>query len=386
MYKIRKIQFFKHPILGDLSLNFCDNDGRAVDTIIFAGENGTGKSTLLNELYNIASYNVKNPCKLEIEINGEIVNLDYFFQVNTLDNSKYIHVADGRGLNSYSNSEQFKQKYSFNGIYSDVDINFKANELSTVTSLNLDTVNASRKSTNDFPTEIKQLLIDIQALDDSDIARIVRENPNVSYNDVCVEERMRRFTAAFNKMFENLSYSNIINVNNHKSIIFHKFNKSVDIDNLSSGEKQIVYRGCFLLKDINAITGTFVFIDEPEISLHPIWQKKIMNFYKDIYTNDNGIQTSQIFAVTHSPFIVHNEYRKNDKVIVLSCNNNGDIIVKDKPEYFKCNSVEIVEDAFNVNNFISDDLIVYLAGRTDEQYFNKATEVFEYNIPFKLAI
>ena len=108
-----------------------------------------------------------------------------------------------------------------------------------------------------------------------------------------------------------------------------------------------------------------------------------MNFYKDIYTNDNGIQTSQIFAVTHSPFVVHNEYRKNDKVIVLSCNNNGDIIVKDKPEYFKCNSVEIVEDAFNVNNYISNDLIVYLAGRTDEKYFNKAIEVFEYDIPFK---
>ena len=39
MYKIKKITFIEHPILKNLSLNFCDANGDAVDTIIFAGEN-----------------------------------------------------------------------------------------------------------------------------------------------------------------------------------------------------------------------------------------------------------------------------------------------------------------------------------------------------------
>ena len=31
---------------------------------------------------------------------------------------------------------------------------------------------------------------------------------------------------------------------------------------------------------------------------------KIMDYYKRIFTDKNGNQTSQIFAVTHSPFAV----------------------------------------------------------------------------------
>lgn len=48
MYKIRKIVFHEHPVLKNLSLNFCDSEGKCIDTIIFAGENGTGKSTIIN--------------------------------------------------------------------------------------------------------------------------------------------------------------------------------------------------------------------------------------------------------------------------------------------------------------------------------------------------
>ena len=50
MFKIRKIKFKNHPVLKNLELNFCDSNGKAMDTIIIAGENGTGKSTILNEL------------------------------------------------------------------------------------------------------------------------------------------------------------------------------------------------------------------------------------------------------------------------------------------------------------------------------------------------
>ena len=53
MYKIRKIVFHEHPVLKNLSLNFCDSEGKCIDTIIFAGENGTGKSTIINSIYTL---------------------------------------------------------------------------------------------------------------------------------------------------------------------------------------------------------------------------------------------------------------------------------------------------------------------------------------------
>lgn len=193
---------------------------------------------------------------------------------------------------------------------------------------------------------------------------------------------MPRFTSAFNQMFEGLTYSHIENVNGKKSIVFKKNTECIPITNLSSGEKQVIYRGSFLLKDVNATNGAFVFIDEPEISLHPNWQKKVMDYYKGIFSN-NGEQTSQIFAVTHSPFIIHNDTRRNGKVIILSRDDKGNIFVKDKPEYFKCNSIEVVQDAFQIDIPIGEQPIVYLEGRTDEKYFQKALEVFDYHVNFK---
>jgi hypothetical protein len=239
-----------------------------------------------------------------------------------------------------------------------------------------------KRSDSNLPTKINQLLVDIQALDDAEIAKKLRENPTMAYSNIDVDERMNRFKNAFSKIFDNLEYSGIDNRNGEKVVLFKKNDELIPIGSLSSGEKQIVYRGCFLLRDINALSGAFVFIDEPEISLHPLWQIKIMDYYRNIFSNNAGLQTSQMFVVTHSPFIIHNENRKNDKVIILARNNDGQIIVRNQPEFYKCSSVELVKEAFNIDFYKEGQQTVYLEGRTDEKYFNKALEVFDYTVPF----
>ena len=377
MYKIRKIKFAGHPILGDLELDFRGQDGNAVDTVIFAGENGTGKSTILDALYKIALHEADSPMLVEFEADGRSFTLDYAFK------GSLMRVREHFGDEHFIMSSVFRSKYLFSAVFSDVDINFHAKDISSVTSLTLDSAKVSRRSSSDLPTKIKQLLIDVQDLDDAELARAVRANPTTVPSSLSVNDRMPRFTKAFNRMFSDLSYSYVKNEGNHKAIVFKKCGHEVSVDALSSGEKQIVYRGCFLLKDVNATNGAFVFIDEPEISLHPNWQMKIMNYYKSIFTDENGAQTSQIFAVTHSPFVIHNENRRNDKVIVLARDTSGNIIVKDKPEYFKCNSVEVVHDAFCLKSFSGEHPTVYLEGRTDEMYFNRAVEVFGFAVPFR---
>lgn len=374
MYKIRKIIFKNHPILKNLSLNFCGRNGRAVDTVILAGENGNGKSTIINELFGNISKQKVNSMTVEFETEKEIFRVEY---QKLSENSYRTDAYDDKG-----NKTDFKMD-ELCAIFSDVDINFHSNQLSTVTSLSLDEKKSSRRSSSDLPTQINQLLIDIQALDDADIAYAVRKNPGTIVKDLNIEERMPRFTAAFNNVFDNLVYNRIENRGGHKVIVFQKNGIDVSISDLSSGEKQIVYRGCFLLRDVNALNGAFVFLDEPEISLHPNWQMKIMDYYKSIFTDKCGCQTSQIFAVTHSPFIIHNENRKNDKVIVLTRDGNGDIVVKDKPDYYKCTSLDSIKDAFAIHEFYRDRSMVYLEGRTDEKYFNKALEVYQYNVPFQ---
>ena len=47
---IKKIKWNNHPILGNLELDFTKTDGGIYNTVIFAGENGAGKTTILDSL------------------------------------------------------------------------------------------------------------------------------------------------------------------------------------------------------------------------------------------------------------------------------------------------------------------------------------------------
>ena len=47
---IREIKWKNHPILGNLTLDFTKTDGTPYSTIVIAGENGTGKTTILETL------------------------------------------------------------------------------------------------------------------------------------------------------------------------------------------------------------------------------------------------------------------------------------------------------------------------------------------------
>ena len=58
---------------------------------------------------------------------------------------------------------------------------------------------------------------------------------------------------------------------NEKKIIFEKHGKSIPVDSLSTGEKQIVFRGTQLLGNMNSIKDGVVLVDEPELSMHPRW-------------------------------------------------------------------------------------------------------------------
>ena len=272
MPKIKSVHIEGHPALGNLDLDFCGPDGRAVDTVILAGENGVGKSTVMGLLYGLISGNEQRPfgtATVELEEGEGTTGLRYVLEQGGYSRMLYV-TQRSTGRRDWVGSDDFKASHPMAAIYSDVDINFQARNLTSVTSLTLDSEKVSRRSSGDLPTEINQLLIDVQAIDDAELAKVVRDNPGLRGEELNVVERMPRFTKAFEMMFDDLRYDRIENRDGHKEIVFRKCGKEVSIDALSSGEKQVVYRGCFLLKDANATKGAFVFIDEPEISLHPL--------------------------------------------------------------------------------------------------------------------
>ncbi len=78
--------------------------------------------------------------------------------------------------------------------------------------------------------------------------------------------------------------------------------REIELQNLSSGEKQIV--SLFSHLYLSGGKKYFVLIDEPELSLSVEWQRK---FVSDIRRAEF---CSGLVAVTHSPFIYDNELRK----------------------------------------------------------------------------
>lgn len=76
--------------------------------------------------------------------------------------------------------------------------------------------------------------------------------------------------------------------------VIHSKEKSISLESLSSGEKQLLY---MLLEILNTSNET-ILIDEPELSLHVDWQRQLVESMTEI--NDN----CQILLATHSPELI----------------------------------------------------------------------------------
>jgi predicted ATPase len=416
--KIRSLRLENHPVLGNLHLEFTNKNGKTVNTVIIAGENGVGKSILLNTIFEFSTLTLDNSKRnekriFEIQLSDNeieilktnpnfkgsftppfidnILNVTIDFNIiNNWDQIKITATSTDRQIKSLVGTlfSQPDTRRVLRMIFSDVEINFTPNTITTVTSKNIDRENIeSERSRPDLATEITQLLIDVQSIDALEFTDWGRKNVGQPIEEDKIDVRLKRFTSAFAYMFASKKYKRIENVQNRKQIIFEENGLEMNIDKLSSGEKQIVFRGSFLLKDKESTKGLLVLIDEPEISLHPSWQLQILNYFKMLFTNASGEQSSQIIVATHSPFIIHNANRNDDKVIVLQKDAKGQTVALEQPKFYSWSPEQIAHHAFNVSQVLNNKkLIVFLEGETDETYFTKCLQLYnktDKNMEFK---
>lgn len=356
--KIKKIELQNHSFFGNQEFVFTKSNGDLYDNIVLAGENGSGKTQLLNIIYEFCNLSLTGEVNTEKRIftvvlsaeelryvtehvresikpinpTGEFeITQDFTAQSNTWNRIKvkYEKIEDdgSRSMQEIESSWFFNdinRATLFRSIFSTVEINYDPKEAKSVTAKEVDAeIEKSIRSGTDLATEIQQLLIDIKANDASDLDLWVEEHDGEVPPANVKNKRINRFKNAFATVFQNLNFYKIVNDGNNKKVLFKKDTHEVEISALSSGEKQIVFRGAFLLQNQQSSKGCCILIDEPEISLHPIWQGKIFDYYRNLFIDDTGIQTSQIFTATHSQYVLKSALDNSANTLILLLKNSS---------------------------------------------------------------
>jgi AAA15 family ATPase/GTPase len=112
---------------------------------------------------------------------------------------------------------------------------------------------------------------------------------------------------------------NLSSIDYNKNLVRFQDNSGneFDIDALSTGEKTLLSKVLYLyFKDYN---DKVILIDEPELSLHPSWQNRVLK----IYENFAKLNNCQIIIATHSPHIIGSA--KNESLRILRKNSEGTI-------------------------------------------------------------
>lgn len=350
--KIKKIKLENNSFFGTCEFDFTNSQGQIMDNIVLAGENGCGKTQLLNIIYEFSNLSLLGDVRNEKHIFTIMLSPEELQQVNQSLEEQYKLVAPTGEMNitvdfqiqsgywgrikinyqvlSHDGSTDTKTidssrlfsranvKSLFKSIFSTVEINYSPKDTSNVTAKEIDEeITTSVKSGNDLASDIQQLLIDIQANDANELNVWVDAHADQVPPESVKNRRINRFKNAFSIVFDNLNFSRIGTENGKKKVYFKKDGHDIDIASLSSGEKQIVFRGAFLLRNQQSTKGSIVLIDEPEISLHPTWQTKIFDYYRGLFTESDATQTSQIFIATHSQYVLRSALENRDKTLIV---------------------------------------------------------------------
>ena len=312
--KIRKVKWANHPILGNLELDFVNyTTGKPFSTIVFAGENGSGKTTILETLNSFLCIGSFKPFDMiEYEVDNELYTLtppmipesnDTFFTRFDVKSNRAENIRSDKANNPSTIQSDKNDPRSYGCVFSRPRADYKTSKIESVKTNELDNDKYDSDKEDNF-TSLKQLIVDIQEQDneqyyDMNSQRSQRGEIAMTVSEFEPNSKIFRFKKAFNKFFGKVKYKKVGNIAGEKVILFEKNGIEISSDNLSTGEKQIVYRGAYLLRNLNQLSGATIMIDEPELSMHPKWQEKILRYYKDIFTSEKGEQVCQLFFATH---------------------------------------------------------------------------------------
>ncbi len=297
--KIKSLKIQNHYLFKDNEIRFFNENNEMLKTVVLAGINGSGKTTLLKLIYNVLlSETNGQDSEIMLDIDGEEEELIKRTLGGMLEDNEYFNIAKIEKM-LFTHYEWKREKKQIPRIvFLPTEINF---------------TNLEVKTRNYIPTENFSFYIDQNKINDVPSYLVSMVNTEIfKYEDLPIKEAVKKVCEEINSIFNLLDIDiEMVGVNkdsNNMPLFKNRFGAEFDINSLSSGEKQLFLRAMTLkMLDIN---NSVILIDEPEISLHPKWQQKIVKVYEGIGENN------QIIIATHSPHIVSSVKSESLKLLV----------------------------------------------------------------------
>ena len=262
--KIKDIHIDDYKVFKNFDISFLDSNNEPLDLIVLAGINGCGKTTLFEFITDKFKY-------INSKLNGNI--------------NVYIEELGG-DVNIKEGVYNLLKKTSGLG---KVLFDARAFEEAVIY------IKAQEEKTEDIKKEILKYidaLIFEKELSAKEAYKIVAEKIDNIFDGLDMQVKFHGLDRDKNIFFEN------------------ELNEKISIDELSTGEKELLSKIFYLY--ISDIKDSIILIDEPEISLHPSWQNKIVKIYKNFAKQNNN----QIIIATHSPQIIASTPNESLRVLV----------------------------------------------------------------------
>lgn len=327
-----------------------EEDSQKLPVIIITGENGTGKSIIVDairvvllggsseiERNIIGSY----PCKIVSDLslnNGEDLSLT----TSVMDNK------------IYGQNNQFGQM--FGGGRSPYDDNFIINYWSS--KLSNDKFNVQNIQSPEIKTFRLGALSGIHS--NNEVVRLITFFDYLKDSEDDVEKKIGMTMYNLIKLIIETSITEgelkYISRTKLQPVISLK-GREITLDKLSSGNLYLIQRLIYLLKQIYASclnfnvpiddiqsTSGILLIDEAESHLHPKWQKVFLKNILELFPN------LQLIVTTHSPFIVSSI----DNARIYVCKSKDDYsVVEEETDFYANKPVEeiLMSPLFNTSNF-----------------------------------
>lgn len=314
--KIKNLHIKEFKGLRDISINFEKND-EPLDLVVLAGSNGSGKTRVLESILkyfqdnlNYKQNNIEAGIFYEEKEKNCISNFQSFFY--ELEYFSYWEVNDSLREKHI----EIKNKLDIlpKVIYVPTEINFQKMDVASTTLVQ------EYKFINIVDTN---LIKDIPSYIATKMISAMLKNKNEKVGDV-----QKKVFNEINEIFENLSIDvkveDISQDGRNITLFTNSSGDKFDINELSSGEKQLFLR-TLAIKMLNP-ENSIILIDEPELSLHPKWQQKIVDVYRKIGENN------QIIIATHSPHILGSVRKEN--IMLLDKDDKGQIVVRTGDELY----------------------------------------------------